>query len=105
MLPSDQCEHNGIVELRNALQAHLPDLTARYHVATLALFGSRVRGEQGPDSDLDVRVTFTETPGLIRFVELENELSDLLGVKVDLVLRDNLKPNIGKRVLAEAVPV
>jgi predicted nucleotidyltransferase len=39
---------------------------------------------------------------LFRFVALENTLSDLLGVKIDLVMKDSLKPNIGKRILEEA---
>ena len=50
-------------------------------------------------------MTFAVTPGLFRFVELENHLTDLLGVKVDLVMRDALKPAIGQRVLAEMMPV
>ena len=50
-------------------------------------------------------VEFYETPGLLRFIAMENYLSDLLGVKVDLVMKDALKPAIGKRILAEVVPV
>jgi hypothetical protein len=64
-----------------------------------------VRRENRPDSDLDVLVTFTSTPSLIGLLELENELSDLLGIKVDLVMRDALKPRIGQRILAEVIPV
>lgn len=91
--------------LRMKLKALLPALAQRYQVASLALFGSYVRGDQGSGSDLDVLVTFSKTPGLLKFVELENTLSDALGVKVDLVMPDALKPGIGKRVAAEAVPV
>jgi len=87
------------------LREQLPLLTARYGVASLGLFGSYVRRAQHPDSDLDVLVTFHEIPTLLRFIELENYLSDLLGVKVDLVLRDALKPRIGERILQEVVPV
>ncbi len=64
-------------------------------------FGSDVRREAGPGSDLDVLVRFRQTPGLIHFVELENYLSDSLGVRVDLVIAEALKPSIGRRVLAE----
>lgn len=46
-------------------------------------------------------VTFTEAPGLLTFIALENELSDLLGVKVDLVIEDALKSRIGERVRRE----
>jgi predicted nucleotidyltransferase len=91
--------------LRTKLKTLLPSLANRYHVASLALFGSYVRGEQNGGSDLDVLVTFSKTPGLLRFVELENALSDELGVKVDLVMPDALKPGAAERVSAYAVPV
>ena len=58
-----------------------------------------------PESDLDLLVTFSETPGLFAFVALENHLSDVLGIEVDLVMKDSLKPNIGERILAEARPI
>jgi len=92
-------------EIRQQLQRELPALAARYGVASLGLFGSFVRNEQRSDSDLDILVTFRETPGLLSFIALEDHLSELLGVKVDLAMRDALKPHIGKRVLAEVVPV
>jgi predicted nucleotidyltransferase len=91
--------------LRTKLKSLLPSLAKRYHVASLALFGSFVRGDQNGGSDLDVLVTFSKTPGLLKFVELENALSDELGVKVDLVMPDALKPGISRRVAAEAVAV
>ena len=94
-----------VTYLRDILREHLPSLARRYCVASLGLFGSYVRHENRPDSDLDVLVTFSEAPGLLRLIELENHLSDLLGVKVDLVMRDALKPQIGRQVLAEVVPV
>src|SRR5437016_6109926 len=87
------------------LREELPFLAARYRVASLGLFGSYLHGTQRPDSDLDVLVTFAEVPSLLRLIEVENYLSDVLGVKVDLVLRDALKPKIGERVLREVVPV
>jgi uncharacterized protein len=94
-----------IAELRRVLQQHLPTLQERYGVESLGLFGSYVRGEASPESDLDVLVRFRRTPGLLRYVELENYLSDLLGVRVDLVMADSLKPKVGQRVLAEVQPV
>lgn len=92
-------------DMRRTLREHLPLLRERYGVESLGLFGSYVRGEAGPDSDLDVLVRFHRTPGLIRYVELENYLSDLLGMRVDLVMAEALKPNIGQRVLAEVQPI
>ena len=80
-------------------------LSARYGVAELGLFGSVAREESRPDSDLDLLVSFTDPPSLLRFVELEQYLTDLLGLKVDLVMRKTLKPGVAERVLAELVPV
>lgn len=98
-------EQRGIAELRDVLRRQLPLLEERYGVATLGMFGSYVRKEAGPGSDLDVLVRFRQTPGLIKFIELENYLSDLLGLRVDLVMAEALKPGIGARVLAEVVPI
>ncbi|MDP3089940.1 MAG: nucleotidyltransferase family protein [Nitrospira sp.] len=85
------------------LRGQLPQLRARFHVRYLGLFGSYVRGVPKKDSDLDVLVEFAEEPGLFRFLELENHLSELLGVKVDLVMKGTLKPLIGRRILSEVV--
>ena len=87
------------------LRKQLPALAEEYDVATLEVFGSYVRHEQRKDSDLDLLITFTKPPSLLKFMRLENYLSDTLGVKVDLVMRDSLKPAIGQQILREAVPV
>jgi predicted nucleotidyltransferase len=92
-------------QTRSLLHQQLPLLAERYAVSSLGLFGSRVRGDHRADSDLDVLVTFRTNPSLLRLVELENYLSDLLGLKVDLVLQDALKPRLSRRILAEVVPV
>ena len=92
-------------EILDRLTAMLPLLHEKYHVRTLEVFGSYVRGEETPGSDLDLLVTFDEVPSLFQFVALENFLSDELGVKVDLVMKNSLKPAIGKRILEEAQKV
>jgi predicted nucleotidyltransferase len=81
------------------LHKMLPELKEKYHVSYLGIFGSYVRGEQKPESDLDVLVEFSKTPTIFKFVNLENYLSDAPGVKVDLVMKDALKPNIGNYIL------
>jgi predicted nucleotidyltransferase len=87
------------------LQELRPMLEARYQVDSIAIFGSYVREEQRPDSDLDLLVTFSTPPDLFQFIRLEDFLSDVLGVRVDLVMKDTLKPRIGTQILDEAVPV
>jgi hypothetical protein len=83
----------------------MPQLRKKYNVESIAIFGSYVRKENRENSDLDVLVTFREPPSLLRFISLEQHLSEMLGVKVDLVMRESLKPNIGKHILKEAVAI
>jgi len=87
--------------LVSRLRAYLPDLSLRYQIAWLGVFGSYVRGEQRSDSDLDLLVEFREPPSLFQFIRLENELSDVLGIDVDLVMKSALKPTIGRHILKE----
>ncbi len=92
--------------LMTQLRALRPELQARYGVQSLGVFGSYVRGDQSPSSDLDLLVEFDDRPlSLFDFVRLENELSDALGVKVDLVERRALRPHIGQRILDEVIAV
>ena len=94
-----------LVELRASLRDLMPQLRREYNVESIALFGSYVRKENREGSDLDVLITFREPPSLLRFIALEQHLSEKLGVKVDLVMREALKPNIGKHILKEAVAI
>jgi hypothetical protein len=54
-----------------------------------------VRGEQEPESDLDILIEFEEAPSFFEYIRLEDYLSEILGVKVDLVMKSALKPAIG----------
>ncbi len=94
-----------VEELKNQIETLKPLLRERFKVETIGVFGSYVRGEQKRKSDLDVLVDFSETPSLFEFVELEDFLSQKLGIKVDLVMRDSLKPRIRDSILKEAVYV
>ncbi len=87
------------------LRQNLPEIAQRFQVKSLSLFGSYVRGQQRKRSDLDILVEFSEPPSFFEFLALERYLSEFLGVKVDLVMKDALKTAIGKHILAEAVSV
>jgi predicted nucleotidyltransferase len=87
----------------DVLRRELPTLRTRFHVRYLGLFGSYVQGTPRKDSDLDVLVEFADEPGLFEFIELEDHLSSLLGIKVDLVMKSTLKPLIGRHILSEVV--
>lgn len=94
----------GLVEID---ERQLGDLCARYRVRELALFGSAARGEDRPDSDIDLLVEFLPEAGigLLDYARLGLELTALMGRKVDLVSKNGLKPFIRASVLREARPV
>jgi hypothetical protein len=95
-------ELTKILELLAKYQNLIAD---KYNVKNLSVFGSYVRHQQGTESDLDILVEYNELPGLIKYIELENYLSDILETKVDLVIKDSLKPKIAEHILSEAVQV
>jgi predicted nucleotidyltransferase len=71
-----------------------------YQLEWVGIFGSWARGENGPQSDLDMLIKFTKPISLLTFVRIERELSELLGLKVDLVSDGGLKnERMRKRVL------
>jgi predicted nucleotidyltransferase len=81
------------------------DFCRRNHIRKLSFFGSVLRDDFGPDSDVDVLVEFESghVPGL-RFFTIERELSELLGRKVDLNTAHSLSKYFKDRVLTEAEP-
>jgi hypothetical protein len=70
-----------------------------------SVFGSFSRGEDKPESDLDLLVRYKENVSLFDVSGLKFELEELLGIKVDLVSKDYLKPRIKKRILQESVRI
>jgi hypothetical protein len=83
----------------------LPELRERYPVDALGVFGSYARGEQGPQSDLDLLVEFAGPIGFFAFIELEEEIGRRLGLRVEMVTRPALKPYVRESVLGDLVPV
>jgi len=96
---------NNIEDIISKLREVMPIITEKYSVRSLEAFGSYARGQQRKSSDLDILVEFYKTIDLFAFVELEQFLSEALGTKVDLVMKDMLKPRIKHKVLQEAIPI
>jgi predicted nucleotidyltransferase len=92
-------------ELIQRLREQKRDLYRQHQVRSLQIFGSYVHGDARPDSDLDVLVEFEETPGLFEIVRLRQALTQLLGVEVDLVMKDVLRPRVRDQILREAIAV
>ncbi|OYT64722.1 nucleotidyltransferase [Candidatus Bathyarchaeota archaeon ex4484_205] len=93
----------SLVEIKKILKKHEKELKEKYKIKKIGIFGSYLRGEAKESSDLDILVEFQPEAeiSLLDFVELENYLNDLLGVKIDLVEKSALKPRIGKQILSE----
>jgi uncharacterized protein len=87
------------------LRRMMPELTSNYGVQTLGLLGSFAHGAQNQRSDLDLLVDFKRVPTLFQFIRLEKDLKEKLGIKVDLVMKTALKPNIGRQILREVIPI
>lgn len=77
--------------IKEILETNKDKLITKYPIKYLAIFGSYVRNEQIQDSDVDIMVEFNDNIG-IRFIDLANELEQLLELKVDLVSRNGIKP-------------
>ena len=94
-----------IDEIKNTINKYKTYLSDSFKVKSISVFGSYLRGEQKENSDLDILVEFNETIDLFEFIQLENYLAEILGCKVDLVMKDALKPRIKDRILREAVSI
>lgn len=94
-----------LAEIKENLSQYKSIALGKYQVTDLGIFGSYVRGEQNADSDVDILIDYIEAPDLIELLELEEELSDRLGVPVDVVTKNGLKPRLRERILSEVVYV
>ncbi len=71
----------------------------------IAVFGSYVRGEAKPESDIDIIVEFSERKSLFDLVGIEQEVSDALGIKVDLLTEKSISPYLIDRIKKEMVVI
>jgi uncharacterized protein len=92
-------------EIKSKLEELKPVLKAQFEVETIGIFGSYSRAEQTKKSDADILVTYFKDAhvGFFKFLELEEFLTKKLGVKVDLVTKDALKPMLKERILRETI--
>ncbi|MBI2556095.1 MAG: nucleotidyltransferase family protein [Planctomycetes bacterium] len=88
-------------EIKKVLQKHREEFREQYGLKEIGIFGSYVKGEQKEKSDIDMLIELEKPIGFVRFMRLESALSQLLGVRVEMVTRKALKPHIGKRILQE----
>jgi len=96
---------NKLTMLKEKIKAIKLDIQEEYNIEELGLFGSYIRGEETENSDIDILIKFKSDSrlGLVTYCELEHLLSEKLGKKVDLVMKDYLKPHLSKYILNEVV--
>lgn len=92
---------DSVLEILEINQDHLRN----YGVRSISVFGSVARGEAAPESDVDLLVDVDEEVSLLGLARLKLHLQDLLGMRVDLVTPDALRPNMRDAILAEAIRV
>ncbi len=92
-------------DLFEIIGAHRQELTARFHIESLSIFGSVARGTSTSDSDVDILVRYQKTPGFFGFFDLKKYLEDLTGRRVDLVTEGALKKQLKDRIVKESIRV
>jgi len=97
--------HNNLLNIKNKLMSELPKLAKEFNVKTIEIFGSYTKNVQTEKSDIDILITYTTAPSLIKFIALENYLSNLLQTKVDLIMKNSIKPRLRKNILSESVKI
>lgn len=94
-----------IEEIKSILTEHRTEVSQKYKISEIGIFGSFVRGEQKKRSDIDILVEFDEEniPSLLKLIEMERYLQRLLRKKVDLVMKSGIRPELKSRILKEVI--
>jgi hypothetical protein len=87
------------------INKHRKELEEKYKIKSIALFGSYIKDEQTEQSDIDLLVEYTETVGLLHIAATENYLSDILGVKADIVPKKSVRKELKDVIFNEAVQI
>lgn len=83
------------------LEEKLLPILQNYGASRIGIFGSYARDEAGPDSDLDLLVDFAERKSLLTLVRIKRELSEALGIEVDLLTEAAISPHLIDRIKSE----
>ena len=88
---------NGLAKIVTILTQLKPELTEKYHVSSIGLFGSAVRQDFSPTSDVDIIVDFNRQVG-VEFIDLANYIEKKLNLPVDLISRKGVKERYLKEI-------
>jgi len=93
-------------EIKQTLKEKMPEIKKNYGVKNLYIFGSYVRGEQRPDSDIDILVEFEKGKKTFdNYMDLKFYLEELFRKKIDLITKESVKSKLKKYIYREAVNV
>ncbi|MBC7328314.1 nucleotidyltransferase family protein [bacterium] len=95
----------SLEEIKEIIRQHKDKLRERFYVREIGIFGSYIRGEQKEDSDVDILVEFEKPVSLLQIVSLEIYLTDILGIKADVVPKKNIREELKEIILKEAIPI
>ena len=90
-------------EIKKVINDYKKILTEQYRVKSIGVFGSYATDVPTSESDIDILVEFSDPPDIFEFIRLENFLTEILGVKVDLVTKKALKPILKEKILAQTI--
>ena len=92
-------------EILTKLKEIKPALNEKFYIKNLGLFGSYIRGENSPSSDIDILIEYDESKSFSIFtiIALEDFLTKLFNIKVDLVNKKSIKPDLKDSILNEVV--
>ncbi len=93
-----------VTEIESTLKKNKSHLFKSYPIESLAIFGSFARNEQNEQSDVDLMVEFNDDIG-IRFIDLAEEIENLLGYKVDLVSKNGIKRKYFQAIQSDLIYV
>jgi uncharacterized protein len=94
---------NGMVENKRDIlkNSELSGFCQENGIVFVALFGSFARGDEKPDSDIDLMVRFSDTKSLFQIIEIKNKLTEIFGREIDLVTENSLSPYLKDKILNE----
>lgn len=101
----DEMQHVALAQLLKDKREAILQLAEKYGAYNVRIFGSVVRGESGPESDVDFLVAVEAGRSLLDLVGLWQDLEDLLGRKVDVVSEGGVSPYLQDQIFAEAIPL
>ena len=90
-------------EIKEIIARHKNELRKVYKVKEIGIFGSYARGEQHSESDIDILAEFEGPISLLKLVSLENFLKEIINAKLEVIPREDIRPELRKQILKKVV--